>query len=171
MIYAATIVSAGIINPDAFVVKPQYTRIDGTDALNIEALPLNGLFPTVGDIVFCAEGINDFEQSMQLLINKNGGAFPLIFASLASPIIFKVDMTLLGKMKLGGGTYKMLLGEELKAWCQAVDNALTALYQWAATGTPASGGSSDTGGIPPFPGTPALVAWSDNNLSNNHKLD
>jgi hypothetical protein len=165
MIYAATIVSAGVINPDAFVVKPQYTRIDGTDALNIEALPLSGLFPTVGDVVFCAESINDFEQSMQQIINQNGGAFPLIFASLASPIIFKVDMTLLGKLVLGEGTYKMLLGEKMKAWSQAVDNALSALYQWGALGTGASGS------IPAFPGTPALVAWSDDNMSDNHLLD
>jgi hypothetical protein len=171
MIYAATIVSAGVINPDAFVVKPQYTRIDGTDALNIEALPLSGLFPTVGDIVFCAEGINDFEQSMQQIINQNGGAFPLIFASLASPIIFKVDMTLLGKMKLGEGTEPMVLGDKLATWAQKVDAALNALYNWAATGTPASGGSSDTGGIPTFTKTPALQAWADGNLSANHLLD
>lgn len=171
MIYAAEIISAGIINPDAFVVQPKYTRIDGIDALEIEALPISGLFPSVGDIVFCAEGINDFEQSVQQIINKDGGAFPLIFASLASPIIYQIDMTLLGKLILGEGTYAMLLGEKMKAWCEAVDNALTALYNWAATGTPPSGGPTDTGGIPPFPGTPALVAWSDDNMSSNHKLD
>ena len=76
-------------------------------------------------------------------------------------------MTLLGKLKLGDGTYKMLLGEELKAWCQAVDNALNALYNWGATGV----APGPTGGISPFPKTPALVAWSDNNMSSNHKLD
>jgi len=167
MIYAAIIVSAGIINPDAFVVKPQYTRIDGTDALNIEALPLSGLFPTVGDIVFCAEGINDFEQSMQLLINKNGGAFPLIFASLASPIIFKVDMTLLGKMKLGEGTKKMVLGDDLQTWAQAKDAEIAALYTWAKTGV----APGPTGGIVPFPGTPAETNWNTATLSQNHKLD
>lgn len=171
MIYAATIVSAGIINPDAFVVKPQYTRIDGTDALNIEALPLSGLFPTVGDIVFCAESINDFEQSMQQIINQNGGAFPLIFASLASPIIYKIDMQIIGKVKLGQGTEPMVLGNKLATWCQKVDAALNALYNWAALGTPASGGSSDTGGIPTFTKTPALQAWASSNLSENHTLD
>ncbi|MDD5363622.1 MAG: hypothetical protein PHN88_15980 [Ignavibacteria bacterium] len=167
MIYAATIVSAGIINPDAFVVKPQYTRIDGTDALNIEALPLNGLFPTVGDIVFLAEGINDFEQSMQLIINKNGGAFPLIFASLASPIIFKVDMQVIGKVKLGQGTKKMVLGNDLQTWAQAKDAEIAALYAWAATGV----APGPTGGIAPFPGTPAETNWNTATLSENHLLD
>jgi hypothetical protein len=156
MIYAAEVISTGIINPDAFVVQPKYTRIDGVDALTIEALPINGLFPSVGDIVFCAEGINDFEQSMQLLINKNGGAFPLIFATLVSPIVYKIDMTLLGKMKLGEGTEPMVLGESLKAWCQAVDTALGIIQ--AAAG-------SDY--------VPTITAsqWQDSNLSENHTLD
>jgi hypothetical protein len=167
MIYAAEVISAGILNPDAFVVQPKYTRIDGVDALTIEALPINGLYPTVGDIVFCAEGINDFDQETQLIINDNGGAYPLIFATLASPIVYKIDMTLLGKMILGEGTEPMVLGDSLKAWCQGIDNALSALYQWAATGV----APGPTGGISPFPGTPALVAWSDDNLSENHKLD
>jgi hypothetical protein len=167
MIYAATIVSAGVINPDAFVVKPQYTRIDGTDALNIEALPLSGLFPTVGDVVFCAEGINDFEQSMQQIINQNGGAFPLIFASLASPIIFKVDMQLIGKMKLGQGTKKAVLGDDLQTWAQAKDAEIAALYAWAATGV----APGPTGGIAPFPGTPTETNWNTATLSANHTLD
>ena len=167
MIYAAEVISAGVKNTSAFVVKPKYTRIDGTDALNIEALPLSGLLPSVGDTVFCAENINDFNQETQQIINKNGGAFPLIFASLASPIIYQIDMTLLGKMTLGEGTYSMLLGENLKAWCEAVDNALTALYNWGATGV----APGPSGGIAPFPGTPALVPWDDTNMSENHKLD
>lgn len=171
MIYAADVISAGVKNSSAFVVKPKYTRIDGTDALNIEAFPISGLLPSVGDIVYCAENINDFDQSVQQIINKTGGSFPLIFASLASPIIYQVDFTLLGKLILGDGTYAMVLGEKLKAWCQGVDNALQALYAWGNTGVPPSGGPVDTGGIPTFLQTPALVPWDDTNLSENHKLD
>ena len=165
MIYAAEVISAGILNPDAFIVQPKYKRIDGVDALTIEALPINGLFPSVGDIVFCAEGINDFDQETQLIINDNGGAYPLIFATLASPIIYKIDMTLLGKMVLGEGTFKMVLGDDLQTWAQAKDAEIAALYAWAKTGTGASGS------IPAFPGTPVEKNWNTATLSENHKLD
>ena len=79
MIYAATVLSPGV-TPNTFMVAPQYSRVDGTDALPIEALPVSGLVPTIGDTVFCAEGLNDFLQSKQMIFNDNGGAFPLIIA-------------------------------------------------------------------------------------------
>ena len=168
MIYAATVISPGVLNPLAYLVQPSYTRIDGLDALPIEAFPINGLFPLTGDVVFCAEGINDFSQSMQAIINDNGGAFPLIFGSLASPLVFKTDMQLLGKMTLGLGLYKMALGDPLATWAKGIDAALTALYAWAATGV----APGPAGGIVPFPETPPLVAWNDTtNLSQNHTLD
>ncbi|MBN2401985.1 MAG: hypothetical protein JXN64_06275 [Spirochaetes bacterium] len=156
MIYAAEIISTGIINPDAFIVQPKYTRIDGVDALTIEALPINGLYPGVGDIVFCAEGINDFNQEIELLINDNGGAFPLIFATLVSPIVYKIDMQLLGKMTLGEGSSKMVLGEALAAWAQSVDTALSIIQ-----------GAAGSDYVP----TITASEWQDNILSENHKLD
>lgn len=170
MIYAATVVSPGVLNPLAYIVLPAYTRTDGLDAIQIEALPISGLYPLPGDVVFCAEGINDFFQTPQALINDNGGAFPLIFGTLASPLLLKTDMQLLGKMTLGLGLFKMVIGDNAAAWAKGVDASLAALYTWAATGLPPGGGG--TGGIVPFPGTPAPVPWVDaTNLSQNHTLD
>ena len=170
MIYAAVVISPGIKNPKAFLVTPQYTRIDGVAALNIEALPVSGLSCLPGDVVFCAEGINDFAQASQIIFNDNGGAYPLIFGTLASPLLLKTDFKLLGKMTLGLGTAKMVLGDSLATWAQAMDAAMTALYAWAATGIPPNP-SGLFGGISPFPRTPALTPWSAANLSQNHKLD
>ena len=170
MIYAATVISAGVKNSSAFVVKPKYTRIDGTDALNIEALPLSGLLPSVGDIVFCAENINDFDQETQQLINKNMGAFPLIFASLASPIIYQVDFTLLGKMVLGEGTYKMVLGDALEDWLintlKTYIDSHVHVYQGTAVVGGVSGTSAGTTNAP----LPPLTAPTGI-LSENHTLD
>jgi hypothetical protein len=164
MIYAATVQGEGI-TAGTYLVKPHYTRVDGTDAPNIEALTLNSLTPAKDDIVFCAEGINDFSQGMQMIFNDNGGAFPVIIASLAQLLVFSVAMQITGKVKLGQGGKKMLLGDDVQTWAQKVDAALQALYTWGATGT----GSS--GSIPPFPGTPALQPWSTDALSQNHELD
>jgi len=172
MIYAAKIVGQGT-TAGTFLVTPQYTRIDGVSAPNIEALPINGLVPAIGDVVYCAEGANDFEQSMQLLINDNGGAYPIIFASLAATIEYNINLTIdgnfiaKGKATLGAGGKKMVLGDPTQTWAQAVDAALTALYAWAATGVP----PGPAGGITPFPGTPALQPWQTANLSSNHQLD
>lgn len=158
MIFAAKVTGQGT-TAGAFRVSPLYTRIDGLPAPDIEALPVNGLVPAIGDVVYCAEGINDFAQSMQLLINDNGGAYPLIFASLASSLVYAPDIQFKGKVKLGAGSKKMALGDELAAWAQKVDAALTALYAWGATVAP------------PFPATPPLQPWQPTNLSQNHKLD
>jgi hypothetical protein len=72
-----------------------------------------------------------------------------------------------GKITLGEGGKKMLLGDDVQTWAKAIDAALTALYSWAATGVP----PGPTGGIAPFPGSPALQAWNNANLSKNHQLD
>ena len=158
MIYAATVKGAGE-TAGTYLVTPHYTRVDGTTAPDIEALPGNGLTPADGDVVFCAEGINDFSQSMQMIFNDNGGAFPIIFASLAQLLVFSVAMQITGKVKLGQGGKKMLLGDDVQTWAQKVDAALSALYAWGATVTP------------PFPGTPALSPWPIAALSANHELD
>lgn len=171
MIYAATVKGPGQ-TAGTYLVTPQYTRIDGTDAPDIEALPVNGLEPETGDTVFCAEGINDFSQSMQMIFNDNGGAYPLIIASLEQVLIFSiVSLQIKGKVKLGEGGKKMLLGETVQTWAQSVDAALQALYEWGATGTPPSGGPVDTGGIASFPGTPPLQSWATDALSTKHELD
>jgi len=166
MIYAAKVRGRGQTE-GTWKVAPQYTRVDGTDAPEIEAFSLNGLEPETGDMVFCAEGINDFSQSMQMIFNDNGGAFPLIFASLAQTLIYSMAMHLTGKIRLGQGGKKMLLGETVQTWAQAVDAALQALYTWGATGV----APGPAGGINPFSQTPALQSWPTDALSVNHELD
>ena len=167
MIYAATVMSIGI-TPGTFFVSPQYSRVDGTDAPMIEALPVSGLVPTITDTVICAEGINDFSQSMQMIFNDNGGAFPLIIASLAQILIYSVVMTQIkGLVTLGEGGKHMLLGETVATWAASVDAALAALYAWGATGA----APGPTGGINPFPQLPLAPVWSPLALSLKHRLD
>ena len=166
MIYAAKVRGKGQTD-GTWKVAPQYTRVDGTDAPEIEAFSLNGLEPETGDTVFCAEGINDFSQSMQMIFNDNGGAFPLIFASLAQTLVYSMAMHLTGKIRLGQGGKKMLLGETVQTWAQSVDAALQALYAWGATGV----APGPTGGINPFSQSPALQSWPADALSVNHELD
>ena len=158
MIYAATVQGEGT-TAGTYIVQPHYTHVDGTDAPVIEALPVNGLVPAKDDVVFCAEGMNDFLQSSQMIFNDNGGAFPLIIASLAQILVFSIAMHITGKVTLGQGGKKMLLGETVQTWAQAVDAALSALYTWGA------------GVTPPFPGTPTLQPWQASALSQNHQLD
>jgi len=166
MIYAAKVRGRGQTE-GTWKVAPQYTRVDGTDAPEIEAFALNGLEPETGDTVFCAEGINDFSQSMQMIFNDNGGAFPLIFASLAQTLVYSMAMHLTGKIRLGQGGKKMLLGETVQTWAQSVDAALKALYAWGASGVE----PGPTGGINPFSQSPALQSWPADALSVNHELD
>lgn len=158
MIYAAIVKSEGV-TAGTWNVAPQYTRIDGTDAPEIEAFAVNGLTPEIGDMVICAEGINDFSQSVQMIFNDNGGAFPLIIASLAQLLVFSIAMQITGNVTLGQGGKKMLLGETVQTWAQSVDAALSALYAWGATVTPA------------FSGTPPLQAFPAAALSAHHELD
>jgi len=167
MIYAAIVKGKGTTE-GTYKVTPQYTRVDGTDAPEIEALPVFGLEPETGDTVICAEGINDFSQSMQMIFNDNGGAFPLIIASLEQMLIFSfTSLQLKGKIKLGEGGNKMLLGDTVQTWAQSVDAALQALYIWGATGV----APGPTGGINPFSQSPALQSWPTTALSENHELD
>lgn len=167
MIYAATVASVGV-TPGTYLVTPRYSRVDGTDAPPIEALPVTGLVPTIGDTVFCAEGLNDFSQSMQMIFNDNGGAFPLIIASLAQILVYSLTMLQIkGMVTLGEGGHPMLIGDAVQTWAQSIDAALTALYAWGATGV----APGPTGGIAPFPGAPPLVAWPPAALSVKHQLD
>ena len=167
MIYAAKVNGKGQTQ-GTWKVAPQYTRVDGTDAPDIEAFALNGLEPEIGDTVFCAEGINDFSQSAQMIFNDNGGAFPLIIASLEQMLIFSfMTLQLKGRVKLGDGGKKMLLGDTVQTWAQSVDAALQALYAWGATGV----APGPTGGINPFSQSPALQSWPTTALSVKHELD
>lgn len=172
MIYAAVVISPGIKNPKAFLVTPQYTRIDGVAALDIEALPVSGLSCTPGDVVFCAEGINDFAQASQIIFNDNGGAYPLIFGTLASPLTLKTDFSLLGKMTLGMGTAKMVLGDTAQTQLQKIVDQLAQLKNdfagWVVI--PNDGGAALKAKIAAgF----ALKPDADLSqiLSENHKLD
>ena len=166
MIYAATVQGEGT-TVGTYIVQPHYTHVDGTDAPEIEALPVNGLIPAKDDVVFCAEGMNDFLQSSQMIFNDNGGAFPLIIASLAQILVFSIAMQIKGKVTLGQGGKKMVLGDDLQTWAQSIDAAVQALYVWGASGV----APGPTGGIIPFPGTPTLQPWQASALSQNHQLD
>lgn len=166
MIYSATVKQAGT-EAGTWLVTPLYTRIDGQSAPDITALAANGLEPVAGDIVLCAEGINPFDHSSVRSFDNNGGANPLIIATFAELITTLFDVVIKGKVKLGAGTYKMVLGDPLATWAQAKDAEIAALYAWGATGV----APGPAGGINPFPGTPAPVNWNNNNLSANHKLD
>ena len=170
MIYSATIKQAGE-DAGTWLVTPHYTRNDGQPAPDILALSADQIVPAVNDIVLCAEGINPFDHSSVRSFDNNGGSNPVIIATYAQIFETLCDMIIRGKVTLGQGTKKMVLGDSLEVWAQNVDAAIQALYTWAKTGTPASSGPVDTGGIPTFLGTPAYTAWSSANLSTNHKLD
>lgn len=171
MIYAATIKGKGITE-GTYLVTPHYTRVDGTDAPDIEALPVNGLIPETDDIVFCIEGINDFEQAIQMIFNDNGGAFPLIIASLAQVLVYAIDMQIKGKVKLGDGGKKMVLGDTAKTEIQKLIDQIKQLRQDFSTWTPVpqDGGAALKAVISAgF----ALKPDADLSeiLSNNHELD
>ena len=154
MIYSATIKQAGT-DTGTWLVTPLYTREDGQPAPDILALAANGLEPVAGDIVLCAEGINPFDHSSVRSFDNNGGANPLIIATFAELITTLFDVVIKGKVKLGAGTYKMVLGDPLATWAQSVDTALSTLSAAVGKVLPAI--------------TPSL--WQSTNLSANHKLD
>lgn len=166
MIYAAKVVSEG---PDegTWIVSPAYTHNDGSAAPDIPAQAACGIVPVKDDIVLCAEGINPFDHSSVRSFDDNGGANPVIIGTFAQLFTTLCDVVIKGKLYLGEGTYKMVLGDLLGTWAQAKDAEIAALYAWAATGV----APGPTGGIAPFPGTPAETMWADSNLSENHKLD
>jgi len=166
MIYSATVVQAGV-DAGTWIVTPAYTQNDGSPAPDIPALAANGIEPVAGDVVLCAEGINPFDHSSVRSYDDNGGANPIIIATFAELFTTLCNMVVKGKMTLGEGTEKMVLGNLLQTWGQAKDAEIAALYAWAATGV----APGPAGGINPFPGTPALVNWDAATLSENHKLD
>ena len=154
MIYSATIKQAGE-TAGTWLVTPLYTRVDGLAAPDILALAANGIEPVAGDIVLWAEGINPFDHSSGRSFDNNGGANPLIIATFAQLITTLFDVVIKGKVTLGAGTYKMVLGDPLATWAQSVDTALSTLS--AAVGKVLAAI------------TPSL--WQSTNLSENHKLD
>ena len=154
MIYSATIKQAGETT-GTWVVTPLYTRVDGLPAPDIIALAANGIEPVAGDIVLCAESINPFDHSSVRSFDNNGGACPVIIATFAELITTLFDVVIKGKVTLGAGTYKMVLGDPLATWAQSVDMALSTI-------------AGAAGGVVPVI-TPSL--WQATNLSENHKLD
>jgi hypothetical protein len=166
MIYCAKVIKSGD-DQGTWYVSPAYTRNDGLPAPDILALSSDSIVPAVGDVVLCVEGINPFDHSSVRSFDNNGGSNPVIIATYAQILETLCDMIIRGKVTLGQGTKKMVLGNPLETWAQAKDAELQALYTWAATGI----APGPTGGINPFPGTPALVNWDTNTLSANHKLD
>lgn len=154
MIYSATIKQAGG-NTGEWIVTPLYTRVDGQPAPDIIALSACGLEPVAGDIVLCAESINPFDHSSVRSFDNNGGANPIIIATFSELITTLCDVIIKGKVTLGTGSKKMVLGESLATWAQSVDAALTAL----------AGAAGSV--VPPI----VASAWQSSNLSANHKLD
>ena len=154
MIYSATVVQAGT-DIGTWIVSPAYTRVDGQPAPQILAIAANSIVPVAGEIVLCAEGINPFDHSSVRSFDNNGGANPVIIATFAQLFTTLCNMVVKGKMTLGQGTYKMVLGDLLGTWALSVDTALTAL----------AGASGKV--VPPI----VASAWQSTNLSTNHKLD
>ena len=170
MIYSANVKQAGL-ETGQWLITPKYTRVDGTDAPDQTALAANGIKPVEGDIVLCAESRNAFSHEPFRTFDDNGGACPIIIAFFSQLMTMDIDLTITGKVILGTGSKKMVLGDDLQTWAQAKDAEIAALYTWAKTGTPPSGGAVDTGGIPPFLGTPSETNWNTASLSANHKID
>lgn len=173
MNYAAEVIEAGE-NPGEWVVAPLIVEMDGGDATERTAFSADAIKPAIGDMVFCIESHTDYEFNPAQRVNDPTGANVIIvgvFADILSrDATLKIlkDLYVTGKATLGTGADKMVLGEALAVWAQKVDAALTALYAWGATGV----APGPTGGIVPFPGTPAAPVWvSGTNLSQNHKLD
>jgi hypothetical protein len=166
MIYSAIVKEAGT-DAGTWLVTPQYTTDDGQTALDIVALAADGIEPVAGDVVLCAESINDIVHNKARVFDDNGGANPVIIAIFSALFTTLCDMTIKGKATLGAGTEKMVLGDSTATWAQKVDAAIQALYTWGAGGV----APGPAGGISPFPGTPAAPVWAAANLSANHKLD
>jgi len=162
MIYTAVVGMQDFLTPGNWMITPQYTRVDGLPAPDQSALPSNGITPSSGDIVLCVESRNDHDQTPFKLFEGNGGAFPIIIATYGQLLTLTLDFVLSGKMTLGLGTDKMVLGDALATYCQGVDAVLAALDAWGKTCKP------------PFPGISTISlysAWASSNLSSNHKLD
>jgi hypothetical protein len=166
VIYSGKIVKAGLLTGQ-WVVTPQYTRVDGTIAPDITALSANGIELSKDDIVLCVESINSFDHGTSRIFDDNAGACPIIIATFEQLLTLALDLIVKGKVTLGTGSKKMVLGDPLQTWAQAKDAEIAALYTWAKTGV----APGPTGGIAPFPGTPAETNWNTATLSENHHLD
>lgn len=154
MIYSATVLQQGT-DAGTWIVTPLYTREDGQPAPDILALATDSIVPVAGDIVLCAEGINPFDHSSVRSFDNNFGSNPVIIATFAQLFTTLCDMVVKGKMTLGAGSEKMVLGTVLETWAKSVDLALSTL-------------SAAVGKV-----LPAITAsvWSSANLSTNHTLD
>ena len=172
MIYSATVKQAGL-KEGTWIVQPHYSRIDGQPAPTITSGTADGIVPAAGDIVLCAESINGTDHKSVRDFDNNGGAYPVIIGVFSQIFTTKCDVTIKGKATLGEGKKKMVLGDDLETWAKNVDAAIQALYTWAKTGAPPIPAvpGEPTGGIAPFPGTPAYQAWQTATLSKNHTLD
>jgi hypothetical protein len=154
MIYSAKVIKAGDVQ-GTWIVSPAYTRNDGQPAPDILALSAYKIVPAVNDIVLCAESINPFDHSSVRSFDDNGGSNPIIIATYAQILETLCDMIIRGKVTLGQGSEKMVLGNSLETWAKSVDTALSTL-------------SAAVGNVLPAI-TPSL--WVNTNLSQNHTLD
>jgi len=169
MIYSATVKEEGT-ESGTWIVSPAYSRVDGQPAPDIIALSANKIVPVKGDVVLCCEGINPFDHSSVRSFDNNYGSNPLIIATFEQLFTTLLDMVVQGKMTLGEGSEKMVLGESLQTWAQSVDTAITSLYDFGKLGV----APGPAGGIKPFieaPGVNDAPVWEEANLSENHKLD
>jgi len=163
MIYSATVKEEGT-ESGTWIVSPAYSRVDGQPAPDIIALSANKIVPVKGDVVLCCEGINPFDHSSVRSFDNNHGSNPLIIATFEQLLTTLCDVVIQGKLTLGEGTKKMVLGEDLQTWSESVDTIITELVTWGKTG-------AGSGGIAPFPDLSPHPSWSNSNLSDNHKLD
>ena len=155
MTYSATIKGKGILE-NTWIITPIYTRVDGKNAPDLTAISADGIVPQINDIVLCTESINDIDHNSARSYDDNRGANPVIIGVFSQLYTTKCDVTIQGKATLGTGSMKMVRGEDLATWAQAVDTALQIIQ--AAAG-------SDV--------VPAITAssWQSTNLSSNHRLD
>lgn len=135
MIYSAEVKSQGL-EAGTWEIAPAYIRIDGKPAPEITALAANGIKPEIGDIVLCVESINGFEHNSVRHIDNNKGASPIIIATFAELLTIILDMTVTGKMKLGEGSKKMVLGDTIKTEVQKMIDQIKQLRQDFSTWTP-----------------------------------
>ena len=171
MIYSATVIKAGDVQ-GTWIVSPAYTRNDGQPAPNILALSADSIVPVAGDIVLCAEGINPFDHSSVRSFDNNGGSNPVIIATYAQILETLCDMIIRGKVTLGAGTKKMVLGDTIQTQLQKIVDQLTQLKTDFSTWVvvPMDGGAALKAKIAAgF----ALKPSADLSqiLSSNHKLD
>jgi hypothetical protein len=171
MIYSAEVKSQGL-EQGTWKVAPAYIRVDGKPAPEIDALSANGIKPEVGDIVLCVESINGFEHNPVRSFDDNKGACPVIIATFADLLTMILDLTVTGKMTLGEGSKKMVLGDTIKTEVQKMIDQLKQLRQDFSTWTPTP---QDGGAALKVVISSGFALKPDADLtdilSENHKLD